>query len=318
MMISTTDPTDTPRGPGSLPGPCHFSLVGRRLPRVPVWFLGARQIPGPAPRPPDIQLDGFLTMIYVGVEAGMPPAGNRSHRWHALCILRISKYRGTRPDDPRRRPGSQETDRGRMEHEDQLADMGDRGRHRGRWPGTGDVTGEGPRFRIRLLDADSLGVRTAVTLPSWYRHPPSSWPRPRSSSRSLTSSPPGRTTEATARMAVTATEAAMAAATGRLSGRISRRLRWRLPGRIPLLIRIRDAVERRRPSLESNGGPVRLARDRPARPALRRFAPDRLRRGPIRRPCPPRRSGGSRGRCSGRSAARGRGPAGAGSWRAGR
>ena len=34
--------------------------------------------------------------------------------------------------------------------------------------------------------------------------------------------------------------------------------------------------------------------------------------------CPPRRSGGSRGRCSGRSASCGRGPAGAGSSRAGR
>ena len=54
----------------------------------------------------------------------------------------------------------------------------------------------------------------------------------------------------------------------RLPWRISRRLRWRIPRRlrwrIPLLIGLGDAAERRRPSLESNGGPVRLARDRPA------------------------------------------------------
>ena len=167
----------------------------------------------------------------------------------------------------------------------------------------------------------STGSRrtTAAILPSWYRHP-STWPRPRSIVPQPYVVAPrpyyggyrpyggygyrggyrggyGADTEAAT---VADTEAATVADTDidRPSGTPS---------------------ERRRQSLESNGGPVRLARDRPARPALRRFASStRLRRGPIRRPLPPRRSGGSRGRGPGRSAARGRCPAGAGPWRAGR
>ena len=107
-------------------------------------------------------------------------------------------------------------------------------------------------------------------------------PGPGLSSRSLTSSPPGRTTGATARTVVTVTEAAIGAATAAVIVADIEVATGRLPWRIPILIRIGDAVERRRQSLESNGGPVRLARDRPARPALRRFVlPTRLRRGPL-------------------------------------
>ena len=181
----------TPRGPGSLPGPCHFSLVGRRLPRVPVWFLGTRQIPGPPLDRPPFQLDAFLAMIYVRVETECRPPGIGPTVWHALCILRISKYRGTRPDDPRRRSGSQETDREgwNMKTKWKIWAIAGVIAVGGLTLGTSPAKAQGFSFGF------STGPRTtAVILPSWYRHPPSSWLRPRSSSPQPYVVPPGRTT----------------------------------------------------------------------------------------------------------------------------
>ena len=114
MMISTTDPTRSPlaaraRCPGRVISP---SSAGD-LPRVPVWFLWhpPDSWSSPLDRPAIPNLTVSLDDSTARVRPECHPLGIWLTVWHALCILRISKYRDTRPDDPRRRSGSQETDR---------------------------------------------------------------------------------------------------------------------------------------------------------------------------------------------------------------